>query len=179
MKNKLFISALFFAVIFLTNNTSYAQEALKPRPSPLSVVTMKYEDAYVKVTYSRPHKREREIFGSELAPYGKVWRTGANEATEITITKDVKMNGNEIKAGTYSIFTIPEKDEWTIIFNKGLGQWGAYDYDKDLDVLRFTVDSQNTEDDYEPFTISFDQEEKGTFLSMQWDKTKVSFPMEF
>ena len=123
MKNKLLIPAIIFGILITLHAGAYAQEALKPRPSPLSVKTMKYEDSYVKITYNRPHKKGREIFGADLVPYGKVWRTGANEATEITVTKDVKLGGHKIKAGTYSIFTIPQKDKWTIIINKALGQW--------------------------------------------------------
>ncbi|MTI30326.1 DUF2911 domain-containing protein [Xanthovirga aplysinae] len=179
MKNKLLIPAIIFGVLIILNSNSYGQEALKPRPSPLSVTTMKFEDTYVKITYSRPHKRGRETFGSELAPFGEVWRTGANEATEITLTGDIKLNGHKIKAGTYSIFTIPQKEKWTVIINKGLGQWGTYDYDKSLDLVRFEVPVEMTEIIFEPFTISFEEKNKDNVLSMQWDKTKVSIPLEF
>lgn len=155
-----------------------AQEALKPRPSPLEMVTMKYEDTYVKITYCRPHKRGRNIFG-DLLPYGEVWRTGANEATEITLTGAVKLGGQQIKPGTYTLFSIPEKDHWTIILNSELGQWGAYNYNSKLDVIRFDIPTSTTEEVYEAFTIEFEQKAQSAELVMMWDRTKVTIPLEF
>ena len=155
-----------------------AQEALKPRPSPLEMVTMKYEDTYIKITYGRPHKRGRDIFG-DLEPYGEVWRTGANEATEITVTGPVKIGGHQIKPGTYTLFTIPEKDKWTIILNSELGQWGAYNYNSKMDVVRFEAPVSATEEVYEPFTIEFQQKAQSAELVMMWDQTKVTIPIEF
>lgn len=155
-----------------------AQEAIKPRLSPTAIVTMKYEDTYVKITYCQPHKNEREIFGG-LVPYGEVWRTGANEATEITITEDIKFGGEKLKAGTYSIFTIPGEKEWTVILNSGKGLWGAYNYDPEKDVLRVKGKVSQTEEVWEAFTISFEQMKKKTDMVMQWDKTRVSLPIEF
>ena len=158
---------------------AHAQEPLTPRPSPLEMVTMKYEDTYVKITYCRPSKKGREIFGG-LEPYGKVWRTGANEATEITITGDIMIGGEKLMAGTYSFFTIPEEKEWTIIINADLGQWGAFTYNADHDVLRVTAQTELTDQIYEAFTIEFEQ--KGiqkTNLNLIWDRTKVIIPIEF
>jgi hypothetical protein len=157
---------------------TYAQEALKPRPSPLEMVTMKYEDIYVKITYGRPHKRGRKIFG-DLLPFGEVWRTGANEATEITITGSIKLGGQTIKPGTYTLFTIPTKDHWTIILNGELGQWGAYNYNSKLDVVRFDVPVLTTTEVYEPFTIGFEQKAQSAELVLMWDQTKVTIPIEF
>ena len=96
-------------LIMILAGEAICQEALQPRPSPMYVATMKYEDAYIKVTYCRPHKKDREIFGG-LVPFGKVWRTGANEATEITLTRDINIGGKILKAGSYTIFTIPESE---------------------------------------------------------------------
>ena len=158
---------------------AHAQEPLTPRPSPLGMVTMKYEDTYVKITYCRPSKKGREIFGG-LEPYGEVWRTGANEATEITITGDIMIGGEKLMAGTYSFFTIPEENEWTIIINADLGQWGAFTYNADHDVLRVTAQTESTDQIYEAFTVEFEQ--KGiqkTNLYLIWDKTKVIIPIEF
>ena len=157
---------------------TYAQEALKPRPSPLEMVTMKYEDVYVKITYCRPHKRGRKIFG-DLLPFGEVWRTGANEATEITVTGSVKFKGQIIKPGTYTLFTIPNKDHWTIILNSELGQWGAYNYNSKQDIVRFDVPVSTTTEVYEPFTIAFEQKAQSAELVLMWDQTKVSIPIEF
>ena len=175
-KRTLFFS--LFLVMILMAKTTFAQEALEARPSPMAVAIMKFEDSYVKIVYSRPHKKGREIFGV-LEPYGKVWRTGANEATEITCTKDIKINGKKLSAGTYSLFSIPQKDNWTIIINSGLGQWGAYQYSQELDVMRFEVVVQQTQVSYEPFTIEFVQEAEYTNLLLMWDMTKVSIPIEF
>ena len=177
--NKLICScfALFFFGIML--NSTYAQEVVKPRKSPLAIVTMKYEDTYVKVTYSQPHKRGRKIFG-ELVKYGEVWRTGANEAAEITLTGDLIIQTKTLKAGTYSLFTIPNESEWTIIFNKQLGQWGAYNYHEPSDILRITIPTQDTKDViYESFTISFEQKNEIADMLLIWDKTKVAIPIRF
>ncbi len=148
---------LILIVILFIPFLASAQEALKQRPSPLSIVSARYKDTYLKITYSEPHKKGRIIFG-DLVPYGKVWRTGANEATEITITQDIQIANTTLKAGTYSLFTIPEKETWTIIINKDLGLWGAYNYNAKMDVMRFTVPAQTLQGAvYEPFTIQIDQ----------------------
>ncbi|HOX83714.1 MAG TPA: DUF2911 domain-containing protein [Chryseolinea sp.] len=159
--------------------SSFAQEAVKPRPSPLAIISIKYKDAYVKITYSQPRKNGRAIFG-ELVPYNQVWRTGANEATEITLTKDITINGTLLKAGTYSIFTIPEKDHWTIIINAELGLWGSYNYNRQADVMRFEVPSQAvSEFIYEDFTMSFEQKNEMANLLIMWDNIKVTIPVKF
>jgi len=173
---KLSIVLIFLGCWDLTETK--AQEALKPRPSPLEVVTLKYEDTYIKITYGRPHKRGRNIFG-DLLPYGEVWRTGANEATEITVTGDIKLGGHQIRPGTYTLFTIPNKQGWTIILNSELGQWGAYNYNSKLDVVRFEAPVSTTEEVYEPFTIEFEQKAQSAELVMMWDRTRVTIPIEF
>jgi hypothetical protein len=156
----------------------FAQEANLSRPSPTALVAVKYKDTYIKITYSQPKKRGREIFG-ELVPFGKVWRTGANEATEITLTKDLLLKGTLLQAGTYSIFTIPEQDAWTIIFNKELGLWGSYNYNEKMDVMRLQVPALTTTALHETFTIQFEQRNNMAELLLIWDKTKVSIPMQF
>ena len=119
MKNHLY-KALFLVLVFgACSLQSAAQEELKPRPSPLSMVTMKYKDSYVKVTYGQPHKKGRDIFGA-LVPFNQVWRTGANEATEITLTSDMLIAGEILEAGTYTIFSIPGKSQWVCpVFTPG------------------------------------------------------------
>ncbi|MFC2123877.1 DUF2911 domain-containing protein [Bacteroidota bacterium] len=156
----------------------YSQEAVKPRPSPMAVATMKYEDTYIKVTYCRPHKKGREIFGG-LEQFGKVWRTGANEATEITFTKGIKFGGKALAAGTYSLFTIPNEKSWIVILNSELGQWGAYNYDESKDVLRVETSVGKTDTSYEPFTIEFKQNDQGADLVMMWDMTMIRIPIAF
>jgi hypothetical protein len=170
-----------FTMIFLAAGFTgaFCQEALKPRSSPLALATARSKATYVKITYSQPHKRNREIFGN-LVPFGQVWRLGANETTEITTTKDITINSILLKAGTYSLFAIPEKDKWTIIINADVGLWGSYNYNTKQDVFRFTVPVQSTGDViFEPFTILFDQKTDTADLLIMWDKTKVSIPIKF
>ncbi len=170
-----------FILILLTGVVSlsgYSQEAVKPRVSPLEMVTLKYESTYVKITYGRPHKKDRVIFG-ELVPYGQVWRTGANEATEITVTQDVLINSTRLKSGTYTIFTIPGKDGWKVIFNSELGQWGAYNYNPDKNVLVVDAAVSQTDVVYEPFTIEFQLQDTKANLLMLWDTTRASITLEF
>ena len=154
------------------------QSALPPQPSPTSITTLKHENTYIKITYCRPHKRGRTVFGG-MIPYGKVWRTGANEATEITVTQDIIMAGRKLPAGTYTLFTIPYRDKWTIIINTVLGQWGAYEYDSRRNILKFDVPVTATSVHYEPFTIEFEQRERTTNLLMLWDQTRVAIPIQF
>ncbi|MCX2742351.1 DUF2911 domain-containing protein [Mangrovivirga sp. M17] len=172
------LTTVFLIFLFSSTLNVFAQEAVTPRLSPLEVKTVKNEDSYVKVTYSRPHKRDRVIFG-DLVPYGKVWRLGANEATEITITEDIKIAGRDLEAGTYSLFAIPQEDKWNIIVNKELGLWGAYNYNKENDVMRFDVPTAETKETWEAFTIDFEQRQDKTYMTMTWDKTKVSIPIDF
>lgn len=171
-------SALILLAVFFSAAELFGQEALKPRLSPLELVTVKYEATYIKVTYGRPHKKGREVFG-ELVPFGKVWRTGANEATEITLTKDVIINEKRLKAGTYTIFTIPQEDHWTVIFNSDLGQWGSYNYNAAKNVLETRADVSALDVTYEPFTIEFQLQDDRTNMLMMWDKTKASITINF
>jgi hypothetical protein len=171
-----FIFFTFFFALIVFNLS--AQEAAKQRPSPLAIAAIRFKDAYIKVTYSQPEKRGREIFG-KLVPFNDVWRTGANEATEITTTKNIQINGTLLKAGTYSIFTIPQKDKWTIIFNSEVGLWGAYNYNSKLDVMRFDVPVMQSDVVYESFTMEFNHRNEVADLLLYWDKTKVSIPVKF
>lgn len=173
------MARLFALYLLLFPLASFSQDAIKPRPSPLAIAACRYKDAYFKITYSQPHKLGRAVFGT-LVPYGQVWRTGANEATEILATRDMKINGTDIKAGTYSVFSIPEKDAWTIIINADVGQWGAYNYNPKTDILRFEVPVTTLTDVvYEPFSMWFDQKNEKADWIMAWDKTKVIIPIQF
>jgi hypothetical protein len=126
-----------------------------------------------KIVYSRPYKKDREIFGG-IVPFGKVWRTGADEATEITFYKDVMFGGKEVKAGSYAVFTIPNKDSWDVMLNTGLHQWGAFGYDKKLDVAQVTAKVQMMDEPVENFSIIFDDGK----MIMAWDKTMVAVPIK-
>ncbi|MGI9174214.1 MAG: DUF2911 domain-containing protein [Rhodothermales bacterium] len=145
--------------------------------SPMDISSTMLGDTYVKVVYGSPRMREREIFG-DLVPYGELWRTGANEATELTTTGDLDVNGQTLPAGTYAVFTIPGEEMWTVVFNSALGQLGAADYDESKDVLRVEVPVMETEKPYEGFTIMFEDTAEGKALAMAWDDTKVALPVQ-
>lgn len=148
------------------------------RKSPMAIAKYQSNAVYIKAVYGQPSKRGRVIFG-ELEPYGKVWRTGANEATEVTFTKDVKIAGKPLKAGTYTLFTIPNPDKWTVIINSELGQWGAYKYEKEKDLLSFEVPVTKPEYRYEAFTIEFEETKAGADMELLWDTTRVAIPLTF
>lgn len=177
MHGKYFAPLLLVAVSF---TTLHAQEAVPARPSPVAIVSCKYKDTYLKIVYGQPQKKGREIFG-KLVPFGQVWRLGANEATEITITRDVFINGQLLAAGSYSMFAIPEKEKWTLIFNKELGQWGSYNYNVSKDALRLELPSQvvTGNSSFESFTIAIDQKNNKAEISMTWDRTTVRFNVDF
>ncbi len=172
------IRTVTFVSLFLLAQCLLAQEEFKPRLSPLAIIGIRYKDNYIKITYSQPQKKSREIFGN-LVPYGKVWRTGANEATEITATKDIQIDSIILKAGTYSIFTIPDKHQWTIIINSDVGLWGAYNYNEQKNIWRFAVPVQPSDRKYEYFTMTFDHRNEVADLLIMWDRTKVAVPIKF
>jgi hypothetical protein len=170
---------IFILLVFFSLNTVTAQEFPKPDVSAMDAVMLRTEDgkSFLRVIYSRPQKNGREIFG-DLVPYGKVWRTGANEATEITFYQDVKIGNKPVKAGTYSFFTIPDKDKWTIILNKEINQWGAYRYDEEKDVARIEVKPRMTAAEVETFSITTRKAEDGYQLLLGWDDTFVEVPIK-
>ncbi|MEP1152750.1 MAG: DUF2911 domain-containing protein [Balneola sp.] len=149
------------------------------RKSPIAISSIEHENTYIKVVYGQPYRRDRTIFG-DWEPYGEVWRTGANEATEITITEPVLMNMQVIDSGTYALFTIPNEETWTIILNNGLGQWGAFDYNPQLDAFRFEVPVKELETPVETFTIEFsDLQGSATVMNLSWDLVQVEIPIRF
>ncbi|GAA4449919.1 hypothetical protein GCM10023189_09740 [Nibrella saemangeumensis] len=137
------------------------------------------DKALVRVIYSRPAKNNREVFG-KLIPYGKVWRTGANEATEIKFYQDATIGGKKVKAGTYSLFTIPGENEWTIILNSDLDYWGAYSYKQENDVLRVTAPVKKSGTPLENLSIQFAKANgNDTVMRLGWDTTVVEIPVSF
>ena len=177
------VHLLLAAVIaFFAAAPSYAQEvvpASEPRPSPLALTQVTLDDGtYVKIHYGSPHMRGREIFGG-LVPFGKVWRLGANEATEITTTQNIMFGGRELPAGTYSLVAIPEKDKWTLVVNKSVGQWGAFSYSADSDLFRIVVPAEKSDQVYEAFTMDLkkNEGEQNAQLVIVWDQTQLSVPI--
>jgi hypothetical protein len=171
-------TAVASALLLLCATTFLQAQGEKAKPSPAATATTTFDGVTVTINYCQPAKKGREIFG-KLVPYGEVWRTGANEATTITLTGDVNFGGKALKAGTYSLFTIPTKDKWTFIINGEAKQSGAFEYNKNKgkDVLRVDATPTTTKESLERFTISFDKADKGTMLTLAWDMTKVSLPI--
>ncbi len=158
-------------LLLLAASSLFAQDKPKEqRKSPHDTV----RTANMTIAYGRPYKKGRVIFGG-LEAYGKVWRAGADEATQITFAKDCKVVGRPVKAGTYTLFVIPGKNEWTLLLNSKLGQWGAYDYDKTKDVLTAAVAAATLDNVVEQFTI----EATADAIKMMWDKTSVTFPVTY
>ncbi|MDB5240970.1 MAG: hypothetical protein JWP57_1595 [Spirosoma sp.] len=167
MKNLL----IAFALLCITVSWTQAQ---KPPMSPR--ITAESPDKNIKVVYGQPSKRGRVIFGdSGLEKFGKVWRTGANEATEVTFKNDVMFGGKMVKAGSYALFTIPGEKEWTVILNSTLGEWGAFGYDKikGSDVASVKVPVSMNKTPIEKLTIT----PANNGISIAWDTMTVSVPV--
>jgi len=180
MKKLLFPGLLAAAALFFVSQTATAQEFPPLDKSPMDVASFpaRGSDKDVKVVYSRPQKKDRDIFGG-LVPFDIVWRTGANEATEVTFYKNTTLGGKALKAGTYSLFTIPGKNNWTVVLNSGLNEWGAYEYKESEDVLRYEVPVQKTASTVEALSIVFEKTDNGANMILAWDNTKVSVPFVF
>ena len=173
MKNS--ISTISLCLITLISSLQLTAQKFKSLDkSPMDVAAFpnsyKISDKIVKVIYSRPQLNGRDLM--KLAPPEKIWRTGANEAAEITFYKDVIFGGKALKAGTYSLFTIPSLDgDWTVIINEARNVWGSYYYKQDQDVVRVSGKTSKTDKSIEAFSMMFD---KDMTLKMGWGKTVIS-----
>ena len=136
------------------------------------------EPLVMRLLYSRPQKNGRTVFG-ELIEFGQVWRLGANEATEIDVYKDVRIDNQRLKKGHYTIYAIPTPDKWTIIFNKETDTWGAFQYDEKKDVLRTEIKTETLSNPVEAFTMQFEKTGEGVNLIMAWDNVKATLPITF
>lgn len=166
MKKVFSLLPVFIAFVSLS---ACAQQDKSKRPSPPMSSEFKVGSANVKINYSAPSVKGREIWG-KLVPYGQVWRTGANEATIFETDADIKVEGQTLPKGKYGLFTIPGESEWVIIFNKKAEQWGAYDYKEGDDVLRVKVRAA-AGDMQEQLKI----EGSSNSVSIAWEKVKVAF----
>lgn len=157
--------------------TAQAQSIKTPAPSPTQTIKQDFALSSIEVNYSRPNMKGRTVFG-DLAPYGKLWRTGANAATKVTFGEDVTVGGVAVKAGTYVLYTVPNKDEWEVIFNKGLGNWGIDGYKKEEDVARFKVKPLALTSSVETFTIQLGNVTPATAdIQVSWEKTQINIPV--
>lgn len=163
-----------FTFLMLALVTAVSSSLAQEKPaSPQATATGKIGAANVKIVYCQPSARGRKIMGG-LVPYGEVWRTGANEATTIEIDKPVKIEGKDLAAGKYSLFTIPGENEWTIIINKDAKQWGAYKYKQEDDVLRVAVKPTTTSSAVETFNITVGKDD----VQLKWENTAVAFKIK-
>ena len=171
--------ALAIGGLIMTTSVNAQTPKLEfPAASPTATLKQRVGLTDVEIVYSRPSVKKREIFGA-MVPYGKVWRTGANGATKLVFSTPVKLNGHEVPAGTYALMTVPGKDEWTIIVNKGAEQWGAYKYDEKQDVVRFAAKPVSLDKPLETFTIEFnDLRDESADLNLAWDRTLVPIKLE-
>lgn len=173
MKKLIFLS---LSCLLLTM-TGYSQKFndLDKSPMDIAICRNKEKACQVRVIYSRPQKRGRQIFG-KVVPYDKVWRTGANEATEITFYEPMKVSDVTVEPGTYSIFTIPGEKEWTVILNKATNVWGAYSYEDKEDIVRIKVPARKAAAPIEAFSMAFQPTDQGSDLFMGWDDVYVQVP---
>lgn len=169
MKLKLLALSILATLTFSSN----AQHGDKQkRQSPPAAMSHTIGEAKITIKYSQPSTKGREIYG-ELVPYGEVWRTGANEATTFTTDKDISIDGKTVAAGTYALFTIPGEKEWTIILNSDANQWGAYKYDQEKDVLRFTTKPASIK-----MTETMTFHSKDNMIYLDWAETRVPITVD-
>jgi Protein of unknown function (DUF2911) len=171
------IFQLSMVLIFILSLSTFGQQLKTPRPSPDATVIQFVGVTEVKIDYSSPGVKGRKVWG-ELVPFGEIWRTGANEATTITFSDAVKINGNELPAGTYAIHTIPNENEWEFIFSKDTKVDGSSTFNKDNEVLR--VKAKPEEHHFmERMTFLFtDVTDNSASVNLLWDKLNVSFNIE-
>nr|WP_294921707.1 DUF2911 domain-containing protein [uncultured Flavobacterium sp.] len=173
---------ILLSFIIMQSLLIFAQEKVQIKLTPASPSASFQQEigsSTIKMAYSRPLARGRKIFG-ELVPFGKLWRTGASDCTTISTNEDITLGNNILKTGTYSIFSIPSENEWTIIINSDITLHGETGYDEKKDVMRFSVPTEKTTNFYETFTIELnDINSKGEgFLKIEWENTMVKIPMK-
>lgn len=166
--------------IILFAGFQYMMSSTK-KASPEATVQYQKGDNDIEVFYCRPSKKGRDIFGG-LEPYGAVWRTGANEATTFETKQDLQVGQQSLAAGKYTLWTIPNKDRWTVIFNSKMYSWGmSWDakvsHEPEADVLKIDVPVQHLTETVEQFTIAFDDAD-GLVMTLAWDDTMVEVPLK-
>jgi len=179
MKKEFFKITLILLISLIFIHQGNAQEFKELDKSPHDIVyfrTNKISPPSIKVLYGRPQKKGRNVFG-ETIPFGKIWRVGANEATEIVFYNDVIFGDQKVKAGTYVLYAIPQEKEWTIILSSNIDVWGTYEYEDKYDVARAQAKVSKAEF-LEAFSIGF--KEKGNHVNMvlAWDTTRITTPIK-
>jgi len=168
---------LLFTMALLCPPKISSQEFPRLDASPLDISIARNDDMspLIRVIYSRPQKRNRVIFG-DLVPFGKVWRTGANEATELEIYKPLKFGNTIVTPGTYTLYTIPKENEWVVIINCDTNAWGTYNYDEHMDLARITVNSRSAAATIESLSMAFKPTSNGVSLMIGWDDRFIEVP---
>ncbi len=174
MKKLSLLSTIFFAFTILLSTNINAQKfpGLDVSPLDLAAFPNRGSNKMIKVFYSRPQLKGRTV-GTDLAPYGKLWRTGANDATEIVFLTDMKLGTTTVEAGTYSLFTIPNEKEWTIIISSDTNNWATSGYKKSNEVARLNVPATRGDESIEAFSMVFDSD--GT-MHLGWGNVRVAVP---
>ena len=176
MKNFRLLTTVAFAFLMLVSFNAEAQKFRGLDKSPMDAASIgRGNKQLAKVYYSRPQLKGRTV-GKDLAPHGKVWRTGANEATQLVLNVDMNLNGTKLKAGTYSLFTIPGETEWEVIVSSDLNNWGSSGYKKDNTVASIKVPVTMGGESLEAFSMAFAPSDDGVHLHMGWDKVRVAVP---
>jgi hypothetical protein len=179
MKKIVLLTALLFAITTLVSAQMNMSQDKSKRPSPPASAECKFSDGKtVKIDYSSPRAKGRKIFGEKsdkaLVPYGEIWRTGANEATTFVAAANVTVGGKDVPAGSYTIFTIPKADSWTLVISKKTGEWGTDYPGEGEDLARVPMSVSKTGAPVENFTIAFDQGGGKCTMRMEWENTRAS-----
>jgi len=152
-----------------------AQQEKAKRPSPPASAKCDLPGGKsITVDYSSPRVKGRKVFGAELVPYGEVWRTGANEATTFVSNTDLMVGSQHVPAGSYTIFTIPNKDKWVLIISKKTGEWGVPYPGAESDLTRLDMKASATSSPVENFTIAFDKTGKGCTIRIEWENSRAT-----
>jgi len=178
MKTIRLFTSIAFAFMMLLSFNAEAQEFKPLDKSPMDAATFpssyKESNKLIKITYGRPQLKGRGM--NDLAPAGKVWRTGANEAAELTLYTDMMLGDSKVKAGTYTFYIIPSEKEWTAIISTDLNVWGSYFYKQENDVARLAVPVSMADESLEAFSIAFEKSDDGVHMHLGWDKVRVAVP---
>ena len=174
---KIILLVAVFALSIGFSNQAIAQNFKGLDKSPMDIASFpsnyRVSEKVIKITYSRPQLKGRSL--EKLAPLGKKWRTGANEATEVTFYKDVVFGGTAVKAGTYTMYAIPGKTNWTVALSSQLNVWGVYFHKDENDVAKVTIPVKQTEENLDVFSIAIDED---MTINMGWGTTLISIPVQ-
>lgn len=168
---------VLLTAVFAVSALAAQSQVRMPQPSPTQTIMQDFAMGKIELTYSRPAAKDRKVFG-DLVPYGKMWRTGANAATVIKFSEPVEIMGKKVDTGSYAIYTIPGVDNWEVILNKGVSNWGTNGYKESDDVIRFKAEPVKIKTETENFTMQFDNiKPESCELWVVWDKTGIMIPI--